>query len=118
MHWAKTCVKAFDSTPVATHHRRSVAFLLPGSKVRGTIDGFISSGTMWEGLKLQIAPFMFVPLGDRLIEMEHKPISDLVRPKLRISRGHNFSVRRLKSIEEIIFPHVQVRMQHVHVKML
>ena len=104
LHWAKTCVKVFDSQPAAAHHRRSVAFLLPGSKVRGLIDAFISSGAMCEELKLQVAPFMFVPLGDRLIEIEHKPISELVRPKLRISRGHNFSVKRLKNIEEITTP--------------
>ena len=104
LRWAKACVKAFDSKPVKMHHRRSVAFLLPGSEVRGMIDAFISSGTMCEGLKFQIAPFNFVPLGDRLIEMEHKPISDLVRPKLRITKGHNFSVRRLKKIEELMFP--------------
>ena len=93
-------MKAYRKKPKQQHHRLSVLFLEPGSPLRAAVDIFIATGSMPALLNLQSAPFLFVPLGDRFIEREHKYLSDVVRPKTRVRVRHNCSLRRLRTIEE------------------
>ena len=72
LHWCCQCIQADDAKAEATHHRKSVLFLKPGSVLRAATDVFLNSGLMPEVLKLRVAVFYIVPLGDRLIEREHK----------------------------------------------
>ena len=102
VHWAKECIKAYDQKEEAHHHRKSLLFLKPGSPLRSAIDQFIISGEMPLLLRLNTAPFLFVPLGDRMIEREHKYLSDVARPKTGVQAGHAFSIRRLRVIEGLM----------------
>ena len=54
-------------------------------------------------MRLHVAPLYFIPLGDRHTEREHDYLSDIVRPKTRVVRGHWFSVRRLRPLEHRMF---------------
>ena len=102
VHWARKCVEAYAQKPEVQHHRLSVLFLKPGSPLRVCIDIFIATSTMPRPLRLQSAPFLFVPLGDRYIEREHKYLSDVTRPKTGVHLGHAFSVKRLKIVEGLL----------------
>lgn len=53
-------------------------------------------------LRLQSAPFLFVPLGDRYIDREHKYLSDVTRPKTCVHLGHVFSGKRLRVVEGLL----------------
>jgi hypothetical protein len=79
-----------------------VLFLKPGSPLRECIDIFIATSTMPALLRLQSAPFLFVPLGDRYIEREHKYLSDVTRPKTGVHLGHVFSGKRLKIVQGLL----------------
>ena len=103
LFWCRRCIQAFNAKPEAKHHRKSVLFLKPGSILRVAIDAFLASGVMPAILQLHIAPFYFIPLGDRLIEREHKYISDITRPKTGVVRGHWFSIRRFRILEKRMF---------------
>ena len=103
IHWCRRCLQAYDAKPEHQHHRKSVLFLKVGSLLRMAIEAFIASAEMPEILRLRVAPFHFIPLGDRNIEREHKYLSDIVRPKTRIVGGHWFSVRRLRVLEHRMF---------------
>ena len=72
LFWCRRCIQAFNAKPEAKHHRTSVLFLKPGSILRVAIDAFLASGVMPAILQLHMAPFYLIPLGDRLIEREHK----------------------------------------------
>ena len=102
VHWAKQCIKAYDAKPADQHHRKTLLFLRPGSPLRAAIDIFVDSGQMPDLLALNVAPFLFIPLGDRLIEREHKYLGDIARPKTPIQAGHAFSIRRLRDIEGLM----------------
>ena len=101
LHWAKKCVQLFDESPAGqtTHHPKTLLYLKPGGLLRLSVNQFILTSVMPDILKLHVANFRFIPVGDRQIEREHKPISELTRTKHAITRGHVFSVRRLKIIE-------------------
>ena len=100
VHWSKACIEAYERKPEAQHHRKSVLFLKPGTPLRSSIDLFISTGVMPPLLRLNTAPFLLIPLGDRMIEREHKYLSDVARPKTGVRLGHRFAIRRLRRIEE------------------
>jgi len=53
-------------------------------------------------LCLHTAVFRFIPLGDRQIEREHKPVSDIVAVKRGVSSGHHFSIQRYKVVEALL----------------
>ena len=95
-------MEAYAQKPEIQHHRLSVLFLKPGSPLRACIDIFIATSTMPALLRLQSAPFLFVPLGDRYIEREHKYLSDVTRPKTGVHLGHVFSGKRLKIVEGLL----------------
>ena len=101
-HWAKKCVEAYAQKPEIQHHRLSVLFLKPGSPLRECIDIFIATSKMPALLRLQSAPFLFVPLGHRYIEREHKYLSDVTRPKTGVHLGHVFSGKRLRVVEGLL----------------
>ena len=103
LHWARQCVRASNSKPAAEHHRKSILFLCPGSILRTAIDVYISTTNMPNVLRMNIAVFLLIPLGDKPIESEHKPISDKIVVKSPVSAGHTFSVQRLKVIEKMMF---------------
>ena len=98
-HFARVCLALYDKTPEARHHRKSVAFLKVGTVVRADIELLGNTGVTTPNLELQIAPMYLMPFGDRQIEMEHKPLSDVARKNMQGRRGHMWSVQRLKSIE-------------------
>ena len=102
VYWAKECVKAYSEKHESQHRRKTPMFLKPGSPLRIALDEFILSGNMPDLLKLNTAPFLFVPLGDRMIEREHKYLSDIARPKTGVVAGHKCSVRRLRHIEGLM----------------
>ena len=100
VHWAKECIKAWNKKPLVEHHRLSILFLKPGGVLRASVDIFIASGVMPPLLRLQTAPLLFVPLGDSMIEREHKYVSDVVRTKTGVRLGHAFNIKRLRTVEQ------------------
>ena len=102
-HWGRRCIQAYSAKSEDQHHRRSILYLKPGSPLRTALDMFVASGSMPGLLRLHVAVFYFIPLGDRNIEREHKYLSDVVRPKTRVILGHWFSVRRLRIVEKRMF---------------
>ena len=107
--WAKECIKAYNEKPEARHHRKTLLFLKEGGPLRAAVDLFVESGEMPDLLWLNAAPFLFVPLGDHLVEREHKYLSDLTRPKTPLQAGHAFSIRRLRDIEGLMAESVEFR---------
>ena len=103
LHWASECIRVYESAPAAQqHHRKTLLFLQGGGVLRQALDDFIQSGTMPDVLCLHTAVFRLIPLGDRQIEMEHKPVSDIVAVKRGVSSGHHFSIQRYKVVEALL----------------
>ena len=100
--WAAKCIEAFGQKPEKEHHRKSLLFLKPGSPLRAAMDIFVETHNMPDLLRLNTAPFLLVPLGDRYIEREHKYLSDIARPKTGVSAGHTYSIRRLRYVERVM----------------
>ena len=109
VHWAKQCIKAYNEKPPEKHHRKTLLFLRVGGVLRAAVDEFVESGQMPELLWLNAAPFLFVPLGDHLVEREHKYLSDLTRPKTPLQAGHAFSIKRFRDIEGLMSESVGFR---------
>ena len=113
LHWCRRCIQAHAAKPEAKRHRKSVLFPKPGSVLRAAIDAFLATSVMPAILQLRIASFDFIPMGDRLIEREHKCLSDIARPKTGIVRGHWFSIRRFRILEKRMFVDMMFANGHV-----
>lgn len=103
VHWARRCIALYDAKPESEHHRLSVLFLKVGSVLRLAIQSFVESQVMSGILKLHVAPFHFMPFGDRQIEREHKYMSDVVSLYRKAVKGHIFGIRRLRAVETQMF---------------
>ena len=98
-YWARRSCEVFHSIPVTGHHRKTIAFLLPGCTTRRAVDDFIATGVMADYLALQVSVFLFMPFSDRIIEREHKFLGDVSRTKNCVIKGHRFAVQSFKNIE-------------------
>ena len=100
-HFAKLCLDYYQAGVSAgrRQHWKSIAFLKEGSATRADVDRLAETGVMSLNLQTQVAPMLLMPFGDRQIEMEHKPLSDIARPKSRARAGDIWSVVRIKKVE-------------------
>ena len=63
------------------------------------MEALVEHGTTTPLLETMIAPFLLMPFGDRLIEMEHKPLSDIARASPHTKSGDRWAVQRMTRIE-------------------
>ena len=103
VHWALRCIELYDAKPEFQHHRKHVWFLKIVSVLRFAIESFLESKFMPPMLQLHVAPFHFVPFGDRHVEREHKYFSDTIGVSRKDVRGTWFCSRRLRMGEERMF---------------
>ena len=99
-HWAKVSLAAYKAKPEDQHHRKSVAFMQEATPLRRDMEALAEHGTTTPLLETMIAPFLLMPFGDRLIEMEHKPLSDIARAAPHIKSGDRWAVQRMTRIEK------------------
>ena len=99
-HWARRCLAVYGASPEHLHHRKSVAFLKDGTAPREDIKELASAGITTPSLEMQVSPFLLIPFGDRQIEQEHKPLSDVHRKTLMTRAGDRWSIQRMKHIEQ------------------
>ena len=98
-HWAKLSLSAYNAKPQDQHHRKSVVFMQEGTPMRQDMEALAQTGTTTPLLEMMIAPFLLMPFGDRLIEMEHKPMSTIARANPHTKSGDRWAVQRMKRIE-------------------
>ena len=98
-HWAIASLSAYAAKPEDQHHPKSVAFMREGTPLRQDMEALAATGATTPLLDTMITPFLLMPFGDRLIEMVHKPLSDIAKANPHTKHGDKWSIQRMQRIE-------------------
>ena len=98
-HWAIASLSPYAAKPEDQHHPKSVAFMREGTPLRQDMEALAATGATTPLLDTMITPFLLMPFGDRLIEMVHKPLSDIAKANPHTKHGDKWSIQRMQRIE-------------------
>ena len=96
----RRCIELYDRQTPLQRHRISCKFLLEGTRLLADIVAFVAGGEMTASLQLEVAVFHLIPLSDRLVEREHLYLGQVARPKVGITLGHHYAIKRLLAVSE------------------